>query len=145
MGESWGALQDLVGQLGYKPGWSFRLVPGASFGSSCVQQEISVPGTGAVTTGNAGYAVLVPPLSLVVCVITEDSGGAGQISIEHRFAVPPPELVARPPWRRWLLDRILDVERHEACEFFAIGGERPFYPEHGPGARLYDITERPAS
>jgi hypothetical protein len=84
------------------------------------------------------------PLFLVVCIEAPDSGGSGQrVFFEHRFAAPPEELAM--PWHRWLLDRILDVERHEACEFFAIGDDRPFYPDHGPAANLYGITERHAA
>ena len=44
-------------------------------------------------------------------------------------------------WRRWLLDRILDVEQHEACEFFQIGDDRPYAPSHGPGNDPYTIRE----
>lgn len=34
------------------------------------------------------------------------------------------------PWDRWLLDQILNVERHEAEEFFKIDGVKVFDP-HG--------------
>jgi hypothetical protein len=44
-------------------------------------------------------------------------------------------------WRRWLFERILDVERHEAMEHFEIDGERPYSPSHGPGNDPYFIRE----
>jgi hypothetical protein len=34
------------------------------------------------------------------------------------------------PWDRWLLDMIMEVERHEAQEFFKINGVKVFDP-HG--------------
>jgi hypothetical protein len=59
----------------------------------------------------------------------------------HYFDVPP-----SPPeggWQRWLIDRIMDVERHEAMEFFQIGEQRPFYPDHnGPASECFEIRER---
>jgi hypothetical protein len=134
-------LYAMVGQLRYKPGWQFRLESGytSSTGAGC-------PSVLPAVSAGTGMAFTYPPqpLFLVVCVEALDSTGSGQrIFLEHRFPVAPEELAMR--WHRWLLDRILDVERHEACEFFRIGGERPFYPEHGPDADLYGITERSAS
>ena len=120
-------LQETVAHLKYKPGWSFHLHSGLTFAPSA--------GTAAVT-------VPVAPLFLVICARVLHSGTGREITLEHVFAVPPEDYVV--PWHWWLLDRVLDVERHEACEFFAIGDERPFYPEHGPGADLYRITERAA-
>ena len=72
------------------------------------------------------------------CAYAEDSGRPGRmLRLEHWFAVPPGE----PPcgWLRWLFDRCRDVDRHEAMEWFRIGGTRPFYPAHGPDADLYAV------
>jgi hypothetical protein len=60
-------------------------------------------------------------------------------------------------WKRWLFERILEVERHEAMEHFALvedvpgvesptGGAavslvRPFAPTHGPGDDPYIVHE----
>ena len=44
-------------------------------------------------------------------------------------------------WRRWLFDRIMDTELHEAMEWFKIGGHRPFAPHHGPGRNCYTVHE----
>ncbi len=132
-------LASLVSRLRYKPGWRFRLDSGiTSAASGCTQ----------VTPGSAarpapGFTVFFPagPLFLVICAAAGDSSGSGRTLIfEHRFCVPPED--PSFPWRRWLLDRILDVERHETCEWFQVGDDRPFYPGHGPDASLYAITER---
>jgi len=60
--------------------------------------------------------------------------------VAHYFPVPPAAYDERS-WRRWLLDRLLEVERHEACEFFQIDGERPYAPHHGPGNDPYLVFE----
>lgn len=125
-------LPALVGALRYRPGWSFRLHAGATSASWTCGPPAPV--------SSGGWAAWGEPLFLVVCAAVEDSAAPGRpLRVEHRFAVPPDQ----PPagWRRWLLDRCLDVDRHEAMEWFAIGGDRPFYPGHGPGADLYGITE----
>jgi len=134
-------LQQAVAALRYKTGWSFQLRAGATSSAGiCGRGNLAPP----PTTGTGMMPLLVPgePLSLLICVETPDSSTGYQILVEHTFGVPYPEPACRVPWHRWLLDRILDVERHEAMEFFSIGADRPFYPEHGPGADLYGITER---
>jgi hypothetical protein len=60
--------------------------------------------------------------------------------VHHYFPVPAATYDLRS-WRRWLLDCFIKVETHEACEFFQIGGERPFAPNHGPGRDPYTIFE----
>lgn len=64
----------------------------------------------------------------------------------HHYRIVPPATYNRQSWRRWLLDQCLAVEQHEACEFFAVEQddgtlERPFAPNHGPGADPYRIVE----
>jgi len=133
-------LQETVSRLTYKPGWQFWLYSGCTSGSGG-STVTGFPASAANTV--TGYAILRAPVFLVIRVRTEDSGGGGQIMFDHTFAVPPEDVAV--PWPRWLLDRVLDVERHEAMEFFAIGDARPFYPEHGPDADLYSVRERAAS
>lgn len=53
----------------------------------------------------------------------------------------PPATYDQRSWRRWLFDRILDVEKHEAMEFFQVAGRRPYAPSHGPGNDPYMIRE----
>jgi hypothetical protein len=63
-----------------------------------------------------------------------------RIRVRHLFPVPP-AAYNEQSWRRWLFDRVLEVERHEACEFFQIDGARPYAPNHGPGNDPYIIFE----
>ena len=119
------------------PEWlpAVRSVRGVS-GSSGTASAVEVAGGGVMTSGS-GFALLLPPVLLHVMIRTPGSGGSGTVILaDHVFLAPG----ASGDWERWLLDRILDVERHEAMEFFSISGRRPFYPEHGPQARLYDIV-----
>lgn len=60
--------------------------------------------------------------------------------VAHYMPVPPAAFDRRS-WQRWLLDQFLLVERHEACEFFQIDGERPYAPHHGPGNDPYIIFD----
>lgn len=60
----------------------------------------------------------------------------------HHYMLVPPAAYNEVSWRRWLLEQVLLVERHEACEFFKIGGVRPYAPHHGPGNDPYVIFER---
>lgn len=53
----------------------------------------------------------------------------------------PPASYNRQSWRRWLFEQVLLVERHEACEFFVVDGERPYAPRHGPGNDPYVVVE----
>jgi hypothetical protein len=74
------------------------------------------------------------------------------LPVNHYFAVPP-ATYNEASWRRWLFDRLADVDAHERAEDFAfdakssgvLGGMdglfRPFAPNHGPGEDPYRVTE----
>lgn len=118
-------LPELVAGLAYKPGWRFALIEAPS-------REIWWPRPGVDLVFMLEYAA------------ADSSDPARIIPIQHQFDVPP---APAGSWERWLLDRILDAEHHEAMEFFTVSGRRPFYPIHdGPGGTLledlYAIRER---
>jgi hypothetical protein len=126
-------LADLVGQLRYKPGWRFHL------------QHLD---RGQGSTG----------LTLSIYVKGPDSYAPDTtIEVVHYMPVPPAAFNRRS-WQRWLLEQILLVEQHEACEFFRLEQElpnrigtellgprreehRPYAPLHGPGNSPYLIAE----
>lgn len=62
------------------------------------------------------------------------------IRVNHYMPVPPAAFNAGS-WRRWLFEQFLLVERHECAEFFMIGGERPYAPNHGHGEDPYVIHD----
>jgi hypothetical protein len=85
-------------------------------------------------------------LTLIVRATVPDSYDTStMITVAHYFPVPPAAYLAAS-WRRWLLDQLQLVDRHEGCELFREAGEhgeefRPFAPLHGPGQDPYRITE----
>lgn len=110
-------LASLVQRLQYKQGWSFSLTH-KERGQGCEGLTLSV---------------------LVEC---EDSYNPGmRLNVMHYIIVPAAAYDERA-WMRWLLDQILLIESHEACEFFKVDGRRPFSPNHGPGRNPYSILEK---
>jgi hypothetical protein len=112
------ALADMVALLEYRPGWTFDL------------NDIDRG------QGSAGLTFIIT--SLGYNSYHPDRGESYRV--HHYFPVPPAAFNEQS-WRRWLLDCLLKVETHECCEFFAIDGERPYAPHHGPGNDPYIIFE----
>jgi hypothetical protein len=111
-------LFDLVEALTYRPGWTFTLeVVDRGQGSEGLTLDI-------VTRGYDSY-----------------HPERGEVYRVHHFMPVPPAAYDRPSWQRWVFEQILLVERHEACEFFALDGERPYAPNHGPGHDPYVVRE----
>lgn len=109
-------LRELVTNLRYRPGWHFTLND--------------------ITRGQGCYG-----LTLIINVRTTNSYPPHEtIRVQHFMPVPPAAYDERS-WRRWLLDQCLLVDRHEACEFFEIGGDKPYAPSHGFGQDPYLIRE----
>lgn len=77
---------------------------------------------------------------LCVFARTPDSLAPERMRVtQHQFEIPDGQ--DRREFARWVFDRLLEVERHEAAEFFQVDGERPFWPGHGDGDP-YAATER---
>jgi len=111
-------LVSLVAQLKYRPKWSYKL------------ENIDRG------QGSEGLTFIITTVGFDTYNI--DRGETYRVN--HYFPVPPAAYDERS-WKRWLLEQLLLVETHEACEFFQIGDERPFAPNHGPGRNPYDIVE----
>lgn len=109
-------LVDLVHALSYKEQWHFAL-------------EHLDRGQGSVG------------LTLIITITTPNSYNTAQTRRVAHYMIVPAAAFDRRSWQRWLLDQILLVERHEACEFFEIGGAKPYAPSHGPGNDPYLIRE----
>jgi hypothetical protein len=108
------ALEELVGQVTYKPGWAVRL-----------DEEFADDGAGG--------------LKLFIVSFTDDSyDPSKRIGVRHEFLVPRASY-SRDVWAAWLFDRFVDVETHEAGEFFQIDGLREFAPHHGNGEDPYRV------
>lgn len=141
-------LADLVANLRYRPGWHFELKD--------IERD-HADSHGAAAGG------------LTFVGITGDYEGPngsfrGAMDAYHPdrprpvyFYFPVPAATYNEgSWLRWLFDRILEVERHEAMEHFQLlrfgpyegqdGQEReiidrPFAPTHGPGDDPYIIHD----
>jgi hypothetical protein len=106
------ALADVVSRAKYRPGWSFAL---------------------ADTGRHAGaYG-----LTLTISAQTVNSDAPAEpYTVTHCFWVPA-ESHNAASWQRWLFEKILLVEKHEAMEFFTVDGVRPYAPGHGGGHDPY--------
>lgn len=110
-------LAAMIAKLQYKPGWRFEL------------EDLDRG------QGSAG-------LTLCIHIREPDTyDPARRINVVHYMLVPPAAF-NEASWRRWLLEQILLVERHEACEFFQLDGERPYAPNHAPGNDPYIVFDQ---
>lgn len=78
---------------------------------------------------------------LCVFATTVDSADlTRQRCTQHMFEIPAGldgrQLV------RWVFDRLLLAELHEAGEFFAVDGFRPYFPHHQDEGSPYELVER---
>lgn len=109
-------LGDLIEGFKHRPNWTFTL------------EDLDRG------QGSAG-------LTFIVHITEPDSYDHSKMrSVVHYFPVPP-AAYDRRSWQRWLLDRCMEVSRHEDCEHFTIYGEKPYAPSHGPGNDPYMIRE----
>lgn len=112
-------LFNLVEKLTYKEGWKFSLVDrDRGQGSEGLTLIIRVTGVDSYHPENGPY-----------------------FSVLH-FMIVPAAAYDERSWTRWLLEQILLVEQHEACEFFKIDNHRPYAPNHGPGRDPYTIMDQ---
>jgi hypothetical protein len=111
-------LEELVTACTYRPGWMVSLEN--------------------VDRGQGSEGLTLAIYSLGFDTYHPDRGETYRVV--HYFPVPP-AAYNRRSWQRWLLEQFLLVERHEACEFFKINGERPYAPHHGPGNDPYIIFD----
>lgn len=117
-----GQLADLVENLALEPGWKVWL-------------SDETRDTGSPEQGHG--------LTLSIRTVSFDTYHPDRgryYRVLHTFAVPP-ATYNRQSWQRWLFDRYVDVLRHEAMEFFAVDGQRPYAPNHGPGHDPYVVRE----
>lgn len=111
-------LRGLIEKCTYRPGWDVRLY------------------------GN-GYERDPGCEGLTVSIVTDavNSYHPDQsIRVQHLFVVPAATYDERS-WRRWLFECFHQVELHECMEFFAIDGQKPYRPSHGPGSDPYLVRE----
>lgn len=109
-------LEDLVVNAEYRPNWRLTL------------EELD--------RGQNSFGLTFCVYTLGYDTYNVDQGQT--YGVVHYFPVPP-AAYNEESWKRWILDRLIEVETHEACEFLQIRGTRPFAPHHGPGWDPYII------
>ena len=111
------ALYEVVQQLHLQPGYTAELLDDYDRGQ-----------------GSKG-------LTLCISVMCEDAYNTQVLrTVLHLFIVPAAAYDYRS-WRRWVFQRYLDVLTHEAMEWFLVGTDRPYAPNHGPGRDPYVVHE----
>lgn len=111
-------LDEIVNNLEYRPGWTFGLVD--------IDRGQGSEGLTFIVTSQ-GYD-------------TYNVNRGETYKVRHYFIVPAASYNRRS-WLRWVLDRLIDIETHEVCEFMQVDGKRPFAPNHGPGFDPYVVRE----
>ena len=111
-------LAMLVDRLAYRPGWRFELAH--------------------IDRGQGSVGLT---LDIITCGYNSYHPDRGETYHVHHYMPVPPAAYDRRSWQRWLFEQCLLVERHEACEFFVVDGERPYAPNHGPGNDPYIVAE----
>jgi hypothetical protein len=156
----WQELHDAVARLKYKPGWRFRLVTDYTWSFDATIEHDDTPAGDVTQTAGlaAGHSDLESPPMLVISALVADSSatahdcphswcgmphGMRGVDAQHAFFA---DVKHRDQdhrfWRRWLLECIFLVEKHEAMEHFEQDGFKTFYPAHGPGQPLYTIEDK---
>jgi hypothetical protein len=76
----------------------------------------------------------------IICNATDSYAPEHVRRTRHRFIVPAATYDERA-WTRWVFDRVIEIEVHEACEFFKVNNVRPYAPTHGAGRNPYVVVE----
>jgi hypothetical protein len=111
-------LGGLVARLVYRPGWKFRLT------------------TLSRGQGSKGLTLVITTLGYNTYHVED-----GETYRVNHYMPVPPAAYNEASWRNWLFEQCLLVDKHEAMEFFQVGDERPYAPNHGYGWDPYLVTE----
>ena len=120
-------LEELVGKLRYRAGWTFSLVH--------IDRD-SWPDKR--DTGDLLHCRGLT-LDILVCVPDSYHPDRNRATVHHMIV--PAATYDRRSWQRWLFDQCRLVDVHEAMEIFEVNGVRPYAPHHGPGNDPYLIFE----
>lgn len=123
-------LEQAVKEFRYKPDWRFSLYD--------VERDFADPKTRKIP--------LAWGLTLIIFVPCVDSYHPDIYRpVDHLHPVPA-ATYNRASWERWIMDRVIDTEIHEACEWARFmtsidTARRPFAATHGPGDNPYVLHE----
>lgn len=128
-------LLDLVRAYRYKPGWSFTL-------HDITRDQAPTPPDVHWSKG----APLAGGLTFTITTHHQNAYPPHEVRPTNHHFVVPAATFNRDSWQRWILQRCLDVDLHEAAEWGAYdypdtADERPFAPTHGPGDDPYRVVQ----
>ena len=103
---------DVLVTMAYKPGWAFTI-------SSGIPQKFVIKLTDT----------------------TNSFTGVRDRDYPHYFDIPTTDMTYYEI-ERYILDRIADVDRHEAMENLKFNGVAVFLPDHDDVSKLYQINRR---
>lgn len=118
------ALADAVAEFKYKPYWEFYLRP--------IDRDFSDPERRVAIAGGLTFQIYVP---------CQDSYHPDLFRPVMHYHPVPAATYNRQSWERWIIDRVLDTECHEACEWARFDDRRAFAATHGPGDNPYVLHE----
>jgi hypothetical protein len=130
------ALKRIVDELTYRAGWSFTLEdierdPADTHGAAAGGLTL-VGVTGRYTWGDDDGHIYEGAM---------DAYHPNRPRPVYFYFPVPAATFDEQSWRRWVFDRVMEVELHEAMEHFTVDGKRPYSPTHGPGQNPYVVTE----
>lgn len=118
-------LADAVAEFEYKEGWVFSL--------ETIDRDFSDPARTMPIAGGLTFKIFVP---------CHDSYHPEQYRPVMHYHPVPAATYNRQSWERWIIDRVMETETHEACEWARFEDERrAFAATHGPGDNPYVLHE----
>lgn len=118
------ALAAAVAEFQYKEGWNFYL--------DVIDRDFDDEARKIPIAGGLTFKILVP---------CQDSYHPGRYRPVMHYHPVPAATYNRQSWERWIIDRVLDTECHESCEWARFGERRAFAATHGPGDNPYVLHE----
>lgn len=115
-------MSPVLAQIRYRPTWEYKLVECENWLPGAIDLKIEFELPDADKPGNT------LKLNATICV--------GNDNMEH-FIERPDHFID------WVFEKTVEMEKHEAGEFFRFQGEKPFYPHDQEGrANLTRVVGR---
>ena len=139
-------LIEMIYTLKYKKSWSFSVLPDNNHLVISVETENSINNCRRFSPDYYQEDYVA-----VDCAYKPLRFREIPFVIKHTIQLPHPDLQQDLEFsRRWLIDQIIRVETHEACEFFSLPSPidtfgayyKPFFPNHEDNSEVYRIIDR---
>lgn len=115
-------LDDIIKNMAYRPGWTFDLK----------DIERDPEDTHGAAAGG---------LTFIVFTDVMDAYHPQMHRRVYHYIPVPAATFNRAAWERWVFDRLVEIETHEAAEYYQVEDRRPMAPTHGPGDNPYTVVQ----